>query len=85
MRHKVPRKTGMLIYLPVTSRRLMSLQKETVLSHCNFAITHLTVCILIPHLPVTSRPMKWRTLRNPPNQKTENADIGVDAYLAGIL
>ena len=46
MANKVPRKTGMLIYLPVTSRPRISLQKEAVLSPCNFATTHLTACIL---------------------------------------
>ena len=37
MGNKVLWKTGMLIYLPVTSRPLISLQKEAVLSPCNFA------------------------------------------------
>ena len=45
--NKVPWKIGMLIYLPVTSRPLISLQKEAILSPCNFATTHLTACILI--------------------------------------
>ena len=44
--NKVPWKTGMLIYLPVTSRPLISPQKEAVLSPCNFATTRLTACIL---------------------------------------
>ena len=46
MGNKVPWKTGMLIYLPVTSRPLISLQKEAVSSPCNFATAHLTACIL---------------------------------------
>ena len=39
MGSKVRWKIGMLIYLPVTSRPLISLQKEAVLSPCNFATT----------------------------------------------
>ena len=58
----VPWKTGMLIYLPVTSRPLIFLQKEAVLSPCHFATTHLTACVLNFCLPWTSRPMEWRTL-----------------------
>ena len=46
MGNKVPWKIGMLIYLSVTSRPLISPQKEAVLSPCNFATTHLTACIL---------------------------------------
>ena len=46
MGNKVPWKTGMLFYLPVTSRPLIFPQKEAVLSPCYFAITHLTACIL---------------------------------------
>ena len=46
MGNEVPWKTGMLIYLPVTSRPLTFPQKEAVLSPCNFATTHLTACIL---------------------------------------
>ena len=42
MGNKVPWKTGMPIYLPVTSRPLISLQKEAVSSPCNFATAHLT-------------------------------------------
>ena len=42
MGNKVPWKTGMLIYLSVTSRPLISLQKEAVSSPCNLAIAHLT-------------------------------------------
>ena len=45
MGHKVPWKTGMLIYLPVTSWPLISLQTEVVLWPCNFATTHWTACI----------------------------------------
>ena len=41
-----------------TSRPLISLQKEAVLSPCNFATAHLTACILNCYLPLTSRPMK---------------------------
>ena len=44
--NKVPWKTGMLMYLPVTSRPLIVLQKEAVLSPCNFAATRLAACIL---------------------------------------
>ena len=66
MGNKVPWKTGMLIYLPVTSRPLISLQKEAVLSPCNFATAHLTACILNFYLPWTSRPMKRRTLSQRP-------------------
>ena len=51
MGNKVPWETGVLIYLPVTSRPVISLQKEAVLSPCNFATTHLTACILNFHLP----------------------------------
>ena len=53
MGNKVPWKTGMQIYLPVkkTSRPLISLQKEAILSPRNFATTHLTACILSFHLP----------------------------------
>ena len=47
MGNKVPWKIGMLIYLPVTSRAPVSLQKEAVLSPCNFA----TACILKMFLP----------------------------------
>ena len=47
MGNKVPWEIGMMIYLPVTSRRLISLQKEAVLlSPCNFATSHLTAFIL---------------------------------------
>ena len=46
MGNKVPWKIGMLISLPVTLRPLIFLQKEAVLSPCNFATTHLTACIL---------------------------------------
>ena len=46
----------------MTSRPLIFLQKEAVLSSCNFASAHLTACILRFLLPLTSRPMKWRTL-----------------------
>ena len=66
MGNKVPWKTGTLIYLLVTSRPLISLQKEAVLSSCNFATAHLTACILIFHLPWTSRPVKRRTLSQRP-------------------
>ena len=66
MGHKVPWKTGMLIYLPVTERPLIVLQKEAVLPPCNFATAHLTTCILNCYLPLTSRPMKWRTLSQRP-------------------
>ena len=54
--NKVPWRIGMLIYLPVTSRPLMSPQKEAVsLSPCNFATAHLTACMLTFYLPWTSR------------------------------
>ena len=66
MGNKVPWKTGVLIYLPVTSRPFISLQKEAVLSPCNFATAHLTACILNCYISWTSRPMKRRTLRNAP-------------------
>ena len=56
----------MLIYLPVTSRPLISLQKESVLLPCNFAAVPLTACILNLYLPLTSRPMKRRTLSQRP-------------------
>ena len=47
MGNKVPWKTGMLIYLPVTSRPLIFLLlKGAVLSPCNFATARLTACIL---------------------------------------
>ena len=51
MGNKVPWKTGVPIYLPVTSRPLISLQKEAVLHPCNFATTHLTARILNFYLP----------------------------------
>ena len=51
MGNKVPWKTGMLIYLPVTLRPLISLQKEAVVSPCNFATAHLTARILKFYLP----------------------------------
>ena len=51
MGNQVPWKTGVLIYLPVTSRPLISLQKGAFLSPCNFATTHLTACILNFYLP----------------------------------
>ena len=66
MGNKVSCKTGMLIYLPVTSRPLISLQKEAVLSPFNFATAHLTACTLKFYLPRTSRPMKWGTLSQRP-------------------
>ena len=53
MGNKVPWKTGTLIYLPATARPLISLQKEAVLSPCNFATAHLTACILNFYLPLT--------------------------------
>ena len=46
MGHKCTWKIGMLICHPVTSRPLIFLQKEAILSPCNFATTHLTACIL---------------------------------------
>ena len=52
MGDKVPWKTGMLIYLPVTSRPHISLQKEAVLSPCNFATSHLAAFILDFYLPL---------------------------------
>ena len=51
MGNKVPWKIGMPTCLPVTSQPLISLQKEAVLSPCNFATTHLTACILNFYLP----------------------------------
>ena len=64
--NKVPWKIGTLIYLPVTSRPLIFLQKEAVLPPCNFATSHLTAFILDFYLPLTSRPMKRRTLSQRP-------------------
>ena len=58
MGNKVPWKTGVLNYFPVTLRPLISLQKEAFLSPCNFATAHMTACILNFCLPWTSRPMK---------------------------
>ena len=60
MGNKVPWKIGVLIYLPVTSRPLISLQKEAVLSAYNFATTHLAACILNFYLPSTSRTLSQR-------------------------
>ena len=57
---------GMLICHLVTSRPLVFLQKEAVLSPCNFATTHLTAFILKFYLPWTSRPMKWSTISQRP-------------------
>ena len=51
MGNKVPWKTGVVICHLVTSRPLIFLQKEVVLSPCNFATTHLTACILNFYLP----------------------------------
>ena len=51
MGNKVPWKIGVLIYLPVTSRPLISLQKEACSSPRNFATTLLTACILNFYLP----------------------------------
>ena len=65
MGHKVPWKTGVLICHPVTSRLIFP-QKEAVLSPCNFATTHLTASILNLYLPLTSQPMKRRTLSQRP-------------------
>ena len=69
MGHKVPWKIVMLIYLPATSRPLIFLQKEAVLSPSSFATTHLTAFILNFYLPLTSRPMKWRTLSQRPRRR----------------
>ena len=66
MGNKLSWTTGMLIYLPVTSRPLIFLQKEAALSPCNFATAHFTACILKFYLPLTSRPTKWRTLSQCP-------------------
>ena len=62
MGHKVPWKTGVPICRPVTSRPLILPQNEGRLSPCTLATTHLTAFILNFYLPLTSRPMKWRTL-----------------------
>ena len=51
---------------PVTSRPLVFLQKQAVLSPCNFTTTHLTAFILHVCLLLTSRPMKWMTLSQCP-------------------
>ena len=51
MGNKVSWKIGVLIYLPVTLRPLISLQEEAVLSPCNFATANLTACILNFYLP----------------------------------
>ena len=40
----------------------MLLQKEAVPSPYNFTTAHLEASILFLLLPVTSRPIKWRTL-----------------------
>ena len=82
MGNKVPWKIGLLIYLPVTSRPLISLQKEEVLSPCNFATTHLKACILNFYLPWTSRPMKRRTLFATPHNI--NAKAKATKYSRGI-
>ena len=65
MGHKVPWKIGLLIYLPVTSRPLIFIQTEAVVSPYNFANARLTACIL--NLPLTPRPMKRRTLSQCPH------------------
>ena len=49
------------------------LQKEAFVSPCNLATASLTACILHFCLPVTSRPVKWRTLWHPPNQRNRDA------------
>ena len=66
MGNQVPWKIGILVYLPVTSRSIHFQQKEALLSPCNFATAHLTACILNLYRPLTSRPMKWRTLSQRP-------------------
>ena len=63
----------MLICHPVTSRPSIFAQKEAVSSPCNFATTHSTACILKFYLPPTSRPMKWRTLSQRPNEQGESS------------
>ena len=66
--NKIPGKMGMLVYLPVPSRRLMSLQEEGVSSPCSFATAFLTASILHFRHHVTSRPVKWRTLVQLPSR-----------------
>ena len=61
MGRRVPWKIGMLMFHPVTSRPLIFVWKEAVLSPCNFGTTRLTAFLLDFYLLVTSRPMKWRT------------------------
>ena len=66
MGHKVLWKTGgadLSLCNVVTTHFL---QQEAVLSPCSFVTAHLTAVILHVHLPLTSRPMKWRTLSQQP-------------------
>ena len=62
MGNKVPWKTGMLIYLPVISRPLISCRKNQFYLPVTSRPAILTASILNFYLPSTSRPMKWRTL-----------------------
>ena len=50
MGNKVPWKTWVLIYLPVTSPT--HFLAEAVLSPCNFATAHLTACTPNGYLPL---------------------------------
>ena len=45
------------------------MKNEAVLWPSNFATILLTACILTCHLPLTSRPMKWRTLSQRPQKR----------------
>ena len=83
--NKVPWKTGIPIYLHVTSRPLIFLQKEAILPPCNFATTHLAACILNFYLPLTLRPMKWRTLSQCPNLCGKSAHARIASLVRHLL
>ena len=70
MGHKVPWIIGMLICHHVTSRPLIVLQKEAVLSPCNFDNDRPFDSLHSEawYLTWTSRAMQWRTLSQRPNQ-----------------
>ena len=58
MHHKVPWKTGMLICHPVTSRSLIFLQNEAVLSPRNFMSTRLQLAFrILSHCDFATREM----------------------------
>ena len=79
---KDPWKTGMLIYLPVTSQPLISCRKKRFFPPCNFTTTHLAACVLKFYLPLTSQRMKRRTLSQHPMKTRPNACDASSAILS---